>query len=493
MIKSYSFSQNTLYLMVAYIVEKLLVFFYFIFLARYLGPEKFGVYSFAISFVAIFSVFLDLGFATALVRETAKAKEKMSEYLNNLLTFKFISSFFTIILIILVINLLNYPSLTRILVYLLTVWIIFESFASTFYASIRGWQNLRYESIGLILNKASYILLGFIFIFLKLPLIAFTIPLIIGGALYLIYPIFLTKKFFVFKPVIKKEIIFFFFKISLPLFFGTVFFMLFSYINTVLVSYLSSDLAAGLFSAALRIPMALLFLPGAFGASIFPVFSYLVKEGNKERLSFIFKKVFFYLILIAIPIIFGGIVLGEKIIYSVYGPDFVMAITPFKILIGVTIFTFLDFLFSSLLTAFDKQIENAIARGAGLMVNILLSFILIPRIAHLGGAISFAVGFTIFSIIQFILVLRLVSINFSELIKKIVPVIFSALVMSILIYLSKERIHLVFSLLLGVIYYFFTLYLTGGIKGSDLKEIKSLIKSSLKNKTEKVIEEKIEE
>ncbi|MFN3301473.1 MAG: flippase [Patescibacteria group bacterium] len=483
MIKSYSFSQNTLYLMLAYIVEKLLVLFYFIFLARYLGPEEFGIYSFAISFVAVFSVFLDLGFSTALVRETAKAKERTNEYLNNLLTFKFITTIFTIFLIVLTINLLNYPPSTRLLIYLATFWIIFESFAATFYASIRGWQNLRYESIGLILNKLSYIFLGFIFILLKLPLITFIIPLIIGGLLYLIYPIFITKKFFVFKPILKKEIIFSFFKISLPLFFGIIFSILFSYINTILVSYFSSDLAAGLFSAAFRIPSAILFLPAAFGASIFPVFSSLVKEGNKERLSSIFKKVFFYLTLIAIPITFGGIILGREIIHFIYGHDFIMAVTSFRILIAIILFTFLDFLFSSLLTAFDKQTQNTIARGVGLIVNIFLSFLLIPRLAHLGGAIALAIGFTTFFIIQTILVLRIISINFFRLIKKISPIIFSSLIMCLLVYLIKERVHLIFSIFFGLIFYFLTLYLSGGIKKEDLKEIKSLIRSSLSIKT----------
>ncbi len=479
--------------MIAYIVEKLLVFFYFIFLARYLGPEKFGIYSFAISFVAIFSVFLDFGFSTALVRETAKAKEKMTDYLNNLLTFKFITTFFTILLIVLVINFLNYPFSTRFFVYLATLWIILESFGSTFYASIRGWQNLRYESIGLILNKFSYVLLGFLFIFLKLHLIAFAIPLIIGGLLYLIYSFLPLREIFVFKPVLDKKIISFFFKISLPLFFGSVFFMLFNYINTVLVSYLSSDYSAGIFSAAFRIPMALLFLPAAFGASIFPVFSYLVKEENKEKLSYIFEKVFFSLILISIPLIFGGIIEGEKIIHFVYGPEFIAAIVPFKILIGTLALTFLDFLFSSLLTAFDKQIQNAIARGIGLTVNILFCFLLIPKFTYLGGAIAFVIGWLIFFIIQVNLVSMLIRIKFSRILKKIFSVIFSSLVMSILIYIFKEKIHLLFSFLLGIISYFLTLYLIGGIKKEDIKEIQSLIKSSLGIKTDKVIEEKMRE
>ena len=44
-----------------------------IILARLLAPEEFGLVAMALAFVSVFSVFLDVGFSTALIQNQKKA------------------------------------------------------------------------------------------------------------------------------------------------------------------------------------------------------------------------------------------------------------------------------------------------------------------------------------------------------------------------------------------------------------------------------------
>lgn len=492
MVKSYSFSQNTLFLLIAYIFQKVLVFFYFIFLARYLGPTDFGVYSFVFSFLGMFSVFLDLGFGTVLIREISKNKEKTKEYVETSLGFKIILSAVVSLVIIVVINLLGYQSATRNLVYLSILWIVFESLAGTIFAALRGWQNLRYEAVGSILNKGAYVFIGLLFVLLKLPLIAFSVPLVVGGLLYFIYPLFVTKKFFKLGIAFDKKIIRDFFKVSVSLIFGSIFATIFTAINIVLISYLSSDFSAGIFSAAFRIPMAILFLPSALGASIFPVFSSLVQK-DRKRLMFIFEKSMFYMIFLSLPIIFAGFVLGDKIISLMYGKEFIASTIPFNIIMAALLFLFLDFLFSSLLTALDKQKQNAVLRAIGLAVNIILCFILIPKFSYIGGAIAFTVGFATFSIIQLILIFKNLKVDFLPIIKKFTLVLVASSIMALVLYILKDSFHLIVNFFIGIIVYFVSLYLIGGIKKDDLVEIKRLVKSSFRKEAKAPIEVDLQE
>ncbi|MBS4035811.1 MAG: flippase [Ignavibacterium sp.] len=492
MVKSYTLSQNTFFLMMAYVIEKALVFFYFIFLARYFGPENFGIYNFALSFVTPFMVLMDLGFSTVLIRETAKTPEKAKSYLENALTFKIISSAVIGLLIIVVINLLSDQATIRQLVYLFVIWAIFESLASTFFSFFRGMHNLQYESRGLIINKFFYVVLGSAFIILKLPLSFFALPLIFGGFFYLLYPLIISRKLFFLNLKIDKAITKHFFKISLPIVFSVVFSTVFFSVNTVLISFFSSNSAAGLFSAAFRIPMAMLFLAGAIGASVFPVFSSLIKN-NKERLSLIFERVVFYMIILAVPLMFGGWLLGDQIINLIYGQEFVGAIISFRIIVSISLFLFLDFVFSSLLTAMDKQKENALSRGLGLLINIILCFVLIPRFAQLGGAIAFIVGFIIFSFVQMFLITKIIKFNLGRLFKKGFLVTISSLIMVLILLILKNNFHLFISLFIGSVVYFLFLYLIGGIKKIDLLEMRHLINSSFKKKSQEKIDEKVDE
>ena len=80
-----STAKNTFYLLVAYAYQKVVALFYFIILARYLGADNFGKYTFAISFTALFAVLIDVGLFAVLTREIARDKEKTKSYFSSAL------------------------------------------------------------------------------------------------------------------------------------------------------------------------------------------------------------------------------------------------------------------------------------------------------------------------------------------------------------------------------------------------------------------------
>src|SRR5438132_9740832 len=50
-----------------------------IWVARYLGPERFGIYNYAIAFVAMFSVLATLGLESIVVRDMVRAPDQTAE------------------------------------------------------------------------------------------------------------------------------------------------------------------------------------------------------------------------------------------------------------------------------------------------------------------------------------------------------------------------------------------------------------------------------
>lgn len=61
--------KNIFWLGLAEVIQKGISFIVVVWLARYFGPTIYGQWAFALSFVAIFSVFADFGFGTLTVRE----------------------------------------------------------------------------------------------------------------------------------------------------------------------------------------------------------------------------------------------------------------------------------------------------------------------------------------------------------------------------------------------------------------------------------------
>jgi len=72
--------------------------------ARFLGPDDMGTWSFATSFVSFFSVISYLGFDSILPREFVNNKEKSSEIISTTLIARSISSLFALIIGLLIIG-----------------------------------------------------------------------------------------------------------------------------------------------------------------------------------------------------------------------------------------------------------------------------------------------------------------------------------------------------------------------------------------------------
>ncbi|MBU0743754.1 MAG: oligosaccharide flippase family protein, partial [Gammaproteobacteria bacterium] len=164
-------AKNTSYFTLALVLQKVISFTYFIIIARALGPEDLGKYYFAISFTTIFAIFIDIGLANVLTREIARYKEdknKVKELLGGALGIKSVLAVLSSIIVIILINVLGYPQITKSLVYLAIISMNLDSFTASFFAVMRGFHNLFYESIAVVIFQA--IVFGFGLMVLKLNL-----------------------------------------------------------------------------------------------------------------------------------------------------------------------------------------------------------------------------------------------------------------------------------------------------------------------------------
>jgi O-antigen/teichoic acid export membrane protein len=99
--------KNTFWLTVTEALDKSFSFVALILVARHFGPEIYGKFAFALSFLAVFIIIADFGFSTLTVREVAKNKSNSQQYIDNILFIKVFLSLITFILISICITFLN--------------------------------------------------------------------------------------------------------------------------------------------------------------------------------------------------------------------------------------------------------------------------------------------------------------------------------------------------------------------------------------------------
>lgn len=470
-------AKNTSYFTSALVLQKVISFTYFTLIARALVPEDLGKYYFAISFTTIFAIFIDLGLANVLIRETAKAREKVKDLLGSVLAIKIPLAILSILSAIILVNILDYPELTKQLVYLSAICMILDSFSLTFFSVIRGFHNLIFESISSVIFQLVVIGFGLTVLYLGLGLKFLMVALVMASMFNIIYSSSLLRfKFNIkIKPIFNFDLIKAIIKIVIPFSMFAVFQRLYVYLDSVLLSVLADDKSVGLYQVAFKIVFALQFLPMAFTASLYPAFS-SYWNNNKEQLVITFERAMNYLIIISLPISVGIIALADKIVL-LFKSGYTEAILPLQVIMISLLFIFLNFPIGSLLNACDKQKINTRNMGIALVVSVILNLILIPKFQAVGASITvLATNFLMF-VLGISYVPKIIKIRFKKIILVLLKVVLSVLIMLALILFLKHDLNIFIVVLLSGIVYFIALFL---FKGFSREDVLSIFRSFLR-------------
>lgn len=474
-------AKNTSYLTLALVIQKVISFLYFVILARNLDPEFLGKYYFAISFTTIFAIFIDFGLVNYLTRETAKDQSGANRLLSNILGMKIIFSFLTLLAVVLFINILdNYDILSKQLVYISSVCMILDSFTLTFFGSARGFHNLKFESISSVIFQLIVLCFGYFFIYLKMDLKIIMSSLVLASIFNFIYS-FLILKYKIKLPIkicfdfafIKKIIL-----SSLPFALFGIFQRLYTYLDSVLLSFFSGDYFVGIYQVSFKIIFALQFLPMAFTASLYPAMSYYWKN-NREQLKTTFRRSIDYLLLISIPISLGIFLLSDQII-TIFKDGYTEANLPLKISIVSLIFIFLNFPIGSLLNACDRQSVNTRNMLIVLVFSIVLNFLLIPQFKVVGASLIVLLSNILMFVLGIFEVKKIINYKLKDNLLVFSKILFSSILMGIFVFVLVDYLNIFLLCFLAAIIYFLLLFFSGGFKKDEILYLVNSFKLSKK-------------
>ncbi|MFA5644718.1 MAG: flippase [Patescibacteria group bacterium] len=469
-------AKNTSYLTLALILQKIISFTYFTLLARYIGAANLGKYYFAISFTTIFAIFIDLGFANVLIREVAKKAANAEKWLANILALKIPLALGAIFTVFVLINVLGYEELTKDLVYISAICMVLDSFTNTFFAVIRGFHNLKYESLSSIIFQLIVLFIGYGALLLGGSLIWAMVALALASSFNFLYSLLMLR--FKIKVVIKLAWDKYFIKgillISWPFAAYAILQRLYTYLDSVLLSVLVGDVQVGLYQVAFKIIFALQFLPMAFVASLYPAMS-AYWQTNREQLAISFTRALNYLIIISLPIIVGVFILANKIVL-LFKEGYEGALWPLRISILALFFIFLNFPIGSLLNACDRQKRNTLNMGIVMAISLILNIILIPRWQAIGASITVLISNALMTGLGIIWVRKIIPYRFGQNFLIFIKVLAASMIMGLLVLWGRNYINIFVITALGALVYFLCLFLLQAFKIADFKSIRQSFK-----------------
>lgn len=384
---SQTIAKNIFWLAIATGIGRLLTLLLFIYVARILGAVEYGKFTFAMSFTSLFVILSDFGLPQIITREFSQDSRREREF-SSLLFLKFILSFLALILMICGAFFVTKDILIRQLIWILSFYILIANFPEFFYSFFRARQKMEYEAFFKVLQASLISAFGFFTLF-RLPSVKNLSYSYLSASFLLLILVFLffhskvsKLKFNLKREVWKKFLLF-----SWPLGLASIFTAIFVNLDSALMGHLGQMAETGWYNATRRIIDGTLILPMLIYQSFFPALSSAFVE-SKKKLQKIWNSFAEVMIVLALPIIIGGITLSSKIINFLYGPNYFPSILVFQILLFGVALSFLSEPLNQALIVANQQEKFLLVTFGAALANSILNIILIPRYSLYGAAIS---------------------------------------------------------------------------------------------------------
>jgi O-antigen/teichoic acid export membrane protein len=373
-----------------------------VWIARYLGPEQFGLFSFATAFVGLFGAIAGLGLQGIVVRDIVRDPSSKEETLGTAAVLQFISGLIAYGLILGIIFWLRPDdALAKALVGILGSMMLFKAsevvvywFESQVLSKYTVWvQNASFLvfaaiKVGLILNNA--------------PLNAFAwatmaealmVALLLGVMLGLRGPrlhhlrITLERA----KSLLKD---------SWPLLLSGIAITLNMKIDQVMLGVLADNAQVGIYSVAVRISEVWYFAIGMILASVFP---YLAKNhANKSPLiNYRWVQAYRLMFWLSFGFAIALSILSDPLVKILFGSDYSAAANVLMIHVWAGVSVAIGSVWSKWILLENKTTIGLYAQILAAFLNIVLNLILIPKEGAIGAAIATLLSYYISALISY--------------------------------------------------------------------------------------------
>lgn len=367
-----------------------------VWVARYLGPEQFGLMSYALAFVALFSAIAGLGLNGIAVRDMVRDPAEANITMGTAFVLQFIGGICAFVLAALIIRFIRPDDgVAKLSVAILSFVMVFKAADVVRYwfeAQVQSKYIVWAENFIVILISAVKIGL----IFLGAPLMAFIWALFIEGGflsvgLFAVYELRGGKiKSWRISLNRARDLL----SNSWQLILASVAILAYMRIDQIMLGQMAGDDSVGIYSAAVKISEAWYFIPTVIASSVFPAIIEAKKQGEKFYLNRL-QKLYNVVVVLALTVAILMTFLSSRIVAVLFGPMYEQAGPVLAAHIWAGVFVSLGVASGKWLIIENLQ-KYALYRALlGAVVNIGLNLFMIPKYGVNGAAYATVISYAI--------------------------------------------------------------------------------------------------
>ncbi|MFH0806555.1 MAG: flippase [Candidatus Brennerbacteria bacterium] len=469
--------KNVFWLSMSQIVGRLIRASVIVYAARVLGTEGYGIFSYALGLASFFTIFADIGVGTILTREVSQKPAQAPQYFATAFWIKVALISITALAVVFIAPYVSNVAAVYTLLPLIALLIIFDNLREFCVSYFRAQEKMEREAFVNLITNVAITAFGFVVLFYSKTSEALAVSYVSSAGIGMLASIYILRKEFSyvvanFRKEMVKEILTAAWPVALFGILGS--FMI--NIDIVMLGWLKSAHDIGLYSSGQRIVQILYLLPTILGSSTFPSVSRFVGSGDHERIGMVTERIMSFVLLMALPLVVGGIVLGEPIIAFLFGSEYVAGAISFKILVATTMFVFPTIALGNLVIVFDRQRKMMGYIAITALSNLLLNAFLIPPLGIVGAALATLTVQIMYAFLMWQTSKRLVPLHLFRYLKKITVASLAMGVMAF--FLQRMGLHVLITIALSGTAYFGLLYMMKERLIDEIRDIGTAMKNA---------------
>ena len=364
-----------------------------VWVARYLGPEQFGLFNYVTAIVALFTAIATLGLNNIVVRDLVKHPEDASATLGTAFLLQLIGGVLATVAAVIAVSFMRPDDATA------RIMVAIVGSAMVFKASdvIRYWFEARVQSkYTVLVENAAFLVFAAVkvgLILAKAPLLTFVWVVLAEAALVAALLLFIYAQkgnrlsTWRYHYARAKSLL----HDSWPLILSGLAAMLYMRIDQIMLGQMLGDAAVGVYSAASRISEVWYFIPISIVNSVQPEII-RIKSINKKIYLEKIQNLYNVLIRISILVAIITTFLAPQIIYILYEKNYSDAATILSIQVWAGVFVTMGVARGPWIIAEGLQKYTFRYIGIATIVNILCNNILINKFGPIGASVSSVVA-----------------------------------------------------------------------------------------------------
>lgn len=360
-----------------------------VFISRYLGPSRFGVFSYALSAAAILGVLANLGLNSVITKELVRNRERQGSILGTALMMRLIAGLFVTALGIIIVRVLK-PDDAEMAVFV-ALLLISETFRSGIIFSF--WFEARANVRPIAVSGVFIVLIGaavkIALVVAGASLLTLVIAqsldgllvLIVFGCLYSLRSGALAQL----RPSwsLSMRLL----RSSAPLIISGLTAVVYLRIDQIMLGQILGSEEVGIYAVAARISEFWYFVPTAVATAVFP-FLLRLKERDPRQYEIRVQNLLDILTWLGIVVAVLVSLVGPTLVTMIFGGAYAAAGVLLVVHVWGGVFMAPRALVSKWLIAEDALRYSVLSQGAGATLNIALNLLLIPRFGAMGAAIA---------------------------------------------------------------------------------------------------------